>query len=129
MTIRLEDLKPGARVTGLTPDGAVELITTTWVGSDTLTAIFRTAAGGIAERTLFRDDEARLSLSEAGRNWSFEADGELLRLATEASSIIWPHTVSMVYTINRFRRRSLLPELSLVGAPPRSIKKSSGSRL
>lgn len=83
MSLKLEDLKPGARVSGLTPDGPVELIAATWVGSDTLTAIFRTTAGGIAERTLFRDDEARLSLSEAGRNWSFEADEELLRLVTE----------------------------------------------
>jgi len=52
----------------------------TWVGSDTLTVIFRTSAAEIAERTLFRDDEPRLALSEAGRDWSFEADGELLRL-------------------------------------------------
>ncbi len=83
MSLKLEDLKPGARVSGLTPDGPIELIAATWVGSDTLTAIFRTATGGIAERTLFRDDEPHLSLSEAGRNWSFEADGELLRLVTE----------------------------------------------
>ena len=50
MSIRLEDIKPGARVTGLTPDGAVEVAAATWVGSDTLTVIFRTATGGIAER-------------------------------------------------------------------------------
>ena len=65
MNVRLEDLKPGARVTGLTPDEAVEIIAATWVGSDTLTVIFRTSSGGIAERTLFRDDEPRLALSEA----------------------------------------------------------------
>ena len=114
MTIRLEDLKPGARVTGLTPDGAVELITTTWVGSDTLTAIFRTAAGGIAERTLFRDDEARLSLSEAGRNWSFEADGELLRLATEATRIQLAHHFDPYLAIHTSRVMPLPHQISAV---------------
>ena len=72
MSARLEDLKSGARVPGLTPDGTVELVAATWVGSDTLPSIFQV-------------DEVRLSLPEAERNWSFETDGDLLRLVTEAS--------------------------------------------
>ena len=114
MKIRLEDLKPGARVTGLTPDGPVELIAATWVGSDTLTAIFRTTAGGIAERTLFRDDEARLSLSEAGRNWSFEADGELLRLVTEATRIQLAHHFDPYLAIHTSRVIPLPHQISAV---------------
>lgn len=114
MNIRLEDLKPGARVTGLTPDGPVELIAATWVGSDTLTAIFRTTAGGIAERTLFRDDEARLSLSEAGRNWSFEADGELLRLVTEATRIQLAHHFDPYLAIHTSRVIPLPHQISAV---------------
>lgn len=114
MNTRLEDLKPGARVTGLTPDGPVELIAATWVGSDTLTAIFRTTTGGIAERTLFRDDEARLSLSEAGRNWSFEADGELLRLVTEATRIQLAHHFDPYLAIHTSRVIPLPHQISAV---------------
>lgn len=114
MSVKLEDLKPGARVTGLIPDGPVELIAATWVGPDTLTSIFRNAAGGIAERTLFRDDETRLSLSEAGRNWSFEADGELLRLVTEATRIQLAHHFDPYLAIHTSRVMPLPHQISAV---------------
>ena len=41
--------------------------------------------------TLYRDDEYRLNVEEVGRNWSFEADGALLRLVTEANRIKLAH--------------------------------------
>lgn len=114
MTIRLEDVKPGARLTGLIADGAVEVIAATWVGSDTLTAICRSAAGGIIERTLFRDDEARLALAETGRNWSFEADGELLRLVTEATRIQLAHHFDPYLAIHTSRVIPLPHQISAV---------------
>lgn len=114
MSIRLEDVKPGARLTGLIADGAVEVIAATWVGSDTLTAICRSAAGGISERTLFRDDEARLALAETGRNWSFEADGELLRLVTEATRIQLAHHFDPYLAIHTSRVIPLPHQISAV---------------
>ena len=114
MSIRLEDVKPGARLTGLIADGAVEVIAATWVGSDTLTAICRSAAGGIIERTLFRDDEARLALAETGRNWSFEADGELLRLVTEATRIQLAHHFDPYLAIHTSRVMPLPHQISAV---------------
>ena len=45
MDVHLEDIKPGARISGLTPDEAVEIVSVSWVGSDTLTVIFRTSSG------------------------------------------------------------------------------------
>ena len=114
MNIRLEDIKPGARISGLTPDDAVEIVSVSWVGSDTLTVIFRTSSGGIAERTLFRDDEPRLTLSEVGRSWSFEADGELLRLATEATRIQLAHHFDPYLAIHTSRVIPLPHQISAV---------------
>ena len=114
MNARLEDIKPGARVTGLTPDGPAEVIAATWVGSDTLTVIFRTGEGGITERTLFRDDEPRLSLSETGRSWSFEADGDLLRLVTEATRIQLAHHFDPYLAIHTSRVIPLPHQISAV---------------
>jgi len=114
MSLKLEDVKPGARLTGLVPDGAIEVIAATWVGSDTLTAICRSAAGGIIERTLFRDDEARLALAETGRNWSFEADGELLRLVTEATRIQLAHHFDPYLAIHTSRVIPLPHQISAV---------------
>lgn len=114
MTTRLEDLKPGARVTGLIPDSSAEIIAATWVGSDTLTVVIRAGEGGISERTLFRDDEARLALSETGRNWSFEADGDLLRLVTEATRIQLAHHFDPYLAIHTSRVIPLPHQISAV---------------
>jgi hypothetical protein len=40
---------------------------------------------------LYRDDEHRLELELSGRPWSFDADGALLRLVTEANRIKLAH--------------------------------------
>jgi SNF2 family DNA or RNA helicase len=52
-----------------------------------LTVTFRDEAGRVSEQVLFRDDEGRLEKLAAGRPWSFDADGELFRLASEARRI------------------------------------------
>ncbi|EYD70736.1 Superfamily II DNA/RNA helicase, SNF2 family [Limimaricola hongkongensis DSM 17492] len=45
----------------------------------------------MAETTIYRDDEYRIDIQSAGRNWSFDADGALLRLVTEANRIKLAH--------------------------------------
>lgn len=114
MSAHLKDIKPGARVMGLAPDGPVEVVAATWVGSDTQTVIFRTGAGVIAERTLFRDDEPKLALTEAGRSWSFEADGDLLRLVTEATRIQLAHHFDPYLAIHTSRVMPLPHQISAV---------------
>jgi hypothetical protein len=43
------------------------------VGDNALTVYYKTADGKLLERMLFRTDEAKLSLAEAGRPWAFDA--------------------------------------------------------
>ena len=50
----------------------------------TLKVIFRDGEGPLGERLLYRDDEPSLELVEIGRPWSFDGDGDLLRLVSEA---------------------------------------------
>ena len=87
----LEDLKPGATVQGIIGDVSTEIISVEWIGNQAINVVFRGANGNISETTLYRDDEHRLSVEEGGRNWSFEADGALLRLVTEANRIKLAH--------------------------------------
>ena len=110
----LEDIKPGALINGIVPDKPVEVVTSQWVGANTLTVIFRDRDSGIAERTLFRDDEARLSVAATGRNWSFEADGELLRLVTEATRIQLAHHFDPYLAIHTSRVMPLPHQISAV---------------
>ena len=39
------------------------------------------------QELLYREDEPRLSVDEAGRAWSMDADGSLFRLVSEAKRI------------------------------------------
>ena len=88
---KLEDIKSGAFVGGLVPGQTVEVISTDWIGQQAVNVVFRTQDAGVSETTLYRDDEHRISLELAGRLWSFDADGALLRLVTEANRIKLAH--------------------------------------
>lgn len=88
---KLEDIKPGGRVSGVMPGSAVEVVSVEWIGNQAVNVVFRQSGGSVAETTIYRDDEHRLDVQSAGRNWSFDADGALLRLVTEANRIKLAH--------------------------------------
>jgi superfamily II DNA or RNA helicase len=62
-----------------------------WIGDQAINVVFRDQDGAVSERTLYRDDEHGLTLDAKGRPWSFDADGALLRLVTEANRIKLAH--------------------------------------
>lgn len=84
---RLEDLKNGTVVGGVIPNQPVELISVEWIGNQVISIAFRYPSGAISEMMLYREDEHRLEIVQSGRLWSFDADGEMLRLVTEANRI------------------------------------------
>ena len=89
--MKLEDLTPKAVVGGLDPDGAAVVVSAEWHGDSALTLTWRRASGGVAEEILTRADEPRLRIVERGRPWSFDGDGALFRLASEARRIQLAH--------------------------------------
>ena len=88
---KLEDIKNGAVVAGVVPNDQVEIVSVDWIGDQALNLIYRITDGPVSETTLYRDDEHRLSVEQRGRAWSFDADGSLLRLVTEANRIKLAH--------------------------------------
>ena len=87
----LEDIKNGAVIEGIAPGQAVEVVATDWIGEQAINVVYRVSDGLIAETILYRDDEHRLHIVMRGRVWSFDADGALLRLVTEANRIKLAH--------------------------------------
>jgi len=87
----LEDIKNGALVRGIAANQSVQVVSVDWIGDQALNVIYRDQNGAVSESTLYRDDEHRLELDAKGRPWSFDADGALLRLATEANRIKLAH--------------------------------------
>jgi superfamily II DNA or RNA helicase len=88
---RLEDLRRGATVRGILPNGTITVVDAHWHGSDTLELFYRDGNGRVDSQLLFRDAETQLELVTEGRPWSFDADGHLLRLVSEAQRIRLAH--------------------------------------
>lgn len=91
MSARLEDIKNGASVRGVASAQAVQIVSVDWIGDQAVNVVFRDHNGTVAETVLYRDDEHRLEVEQSGRPWSFDADGGLLRLVTEANRIKLAH--------------------------------------
>ncbi len=97
---KLEELKPNASVRGILPDTAVTVVTVQWFGSEALELTFKDAAGRVANQLLYRHDEPRLSIVEQGRPWSFDGDGTLFRLVSEAHRIRLAHLFDPVLAVH-----------------------------
>lgn len=85
--IRLEDIKKDAQIRGIIPNAIVRVITVEPVGENAITVYYKDNAGKLEEQMFFRSDEARLSLAQEGRSWSFDAPGEEFKLGLEAYRI------------------------------------------
>jgi SNF2 family DNA or RNA helicase len=88
---RLEDLKRGATVKGVLPDALVTVVDVQWHGSTVAELIYKDAAGRLGSELLYRDREPSLEIVTTGRPWSFDGDGALFRLASEAYRIRLAH--------------------------------------
>jgi superfamily II DNA or RNA helicase len=84
---KLEDLKRNASVNGIMPSGQVTVVDVAWHGSNAVTLTYRDAEGRTGQELVYRDREPTLEVVEAGRPWSFDGDGSLFRLASEAHRI------------------------------------------
>jgi SNF2 family DNA or RNA helicase len=84
--VKLEDLSSGVRVTGVVPGETVVVVAAQWHGSDALELTYKTLDGGLRQQVLFRADEAKLQLSDAGSR-PFDAEAGEFRLVAEAQRI------------------------------------------
>ncbi len=97
--LKLEDLRPNASVRGILSDAVVEVVSVQWHGSDALTLLYR-GTSGVDEEILYRHDEPRLSIVEAGRPWSFDGNGADFRLVAEAHRIKLAHLFDPILAVH-----------------------------
>lgn len=83
----LEDLVAGARVAGLAGSGPVVVVDTQWHGVNFVTVTYRDEQGRTDSAVLGRDQQAGLTITEAGTGPAFDGDPEAWRLAAEALRI------------------------------------------
>ncbi|MFZ2781350.1 MAG: helicase-related protein [Rectinemataceae bacterium] len=98
--LKLEDLKPKAVVRGILPEAVAIVVNVTWFGSEALELTYKDPLGHVANLLLYRSDEDRLYLVESGRPWSFDGDGSLFRLVSEAQRISLAHLFDPVLAVH-----------------------------
>ena len=98
--MRLEDLRPLTTIKGVHPDGTATVVSVQWFGSEAVELTYKTPAGEVSDELLFRDDEARLEVVAQGQPWSFDGDGALFRLVSEAQRIRLAHLFDPVLAVH-----------------------------
>lgn len=73
---RLEQLTPGARVTGLAGAGAVQVVAIRWVGANAQVVTYADDQGRTGQAIANRDLEPRLHLDGPARSHAFDGDAE-----------------------------------------------------
>lgn len=108
---RLEDLKEGASVKGIRPDGPVTIINVKWHGDSVVDLTYKESSGRPGNEPLFRDREPTLDVIEPEQSWSLSADATMLRLVSEV------YRVRMAYVFDS----PLAVHTSLIGPLPQQI--------
>lgn len=97
---KLEELTRGAAVKGILPDCLVTVIDVKWYGSAAVELTYKDPAGKPNVVLLYRDREPTLEIGETGRPWSFDGDGKLFRLVSEAHRINLAHLFDPLLAIH-----------------------------
>ena len=84
---KLESITKGTYLSGLIPNQTVEVIDVIWHGSDTIEITFKNSLGNVNNEILYRDSESSIELVKGSAPWSFNANSELFKLASEAYRI------------------------------------------
>ena len=116
---RLEEITRGASVKGVLPDGLVTVVDVAWHGSAVIELTYKDALGHLGSELIYRDREPTLEIVEAGRPWSFDGNGALLRLVSEAYRIRLAHLFDPLLAVHT----------SLVEPPPHQITAVYGEML
>jgi len=98
--ITLEQLQINTTLRGIVPGASVTVVSVQWFGSEALELTYKTSDGKVANELLYRHDEPRLEIVEQGRPWSFDGDGALFRLVSEAQRIRLAHLFDPVLAVH-----------------------------
>ena len=88
---RLEDITVGSSVSGLASKETVTVVAVQWYGTAVLEVTFKDGKGHLASQLIYRENESSIEILDNKLPWSFDADGNLLRLASEAYRINLAH--------------------------------------
>jgi SNF2 family DNA or RNA helicase len=116
---KLEDITRGAAIKGVLPDGLVTVVDVKWIGSVALELTYKDSGGRLGNELIYRDREPTIEVVIVGKPWSFDGDGSLFRLVSEA------HRIRLAYLFDPL----LAVHTSLVEPLPHQITAVYGEML
>lgn len=108
-----DNLKPGARIKGLAANAIAEIVQISHFGPDAINVVFR-ADGKVRERLVYRGEDTGFEFVGAGRGFAFDADGSLLRLASEAYRVRLAYLFDPYLAISASRIEALPHQITAV---------------
>ena len=86
---------------GVVHDALVEVVSVRWFGDSAIELTYKIpTTGSVGTCLLYRDDEVGLDILEHGLPWSFDGDGDLFRLVSEAQRIRLAHLFDPVLAVH-----------------------------
>ena len=85
--VKLEELTRGSMINGILPNQSITVIEAKWHGAEVVELTYKDTNGQPYTELLFRDREPTLEIVTVGKPWSFDGDGDTLRLVSEAHRI------------------------------------------
>lgn len=111
---RLEDLQIDMSMKGILPDSLVTVVSVKWYGDAALELTYKTPSGQVSNEILYRSDEERLEIAAEGAPWSFDGDGSLFRLVSEAHRIKLAHLFDPVLAVHTSQVEPLPHQITAV---------------
>ncbi|MBY5549638.1 DUF3883 domain-containing protein [Rhizobium leguminosarum] len=108
-----EEIKPGSRIRGLDASGIAEVVSVSHFGADAMNLVFR-VNGKVVERLLYRGEDVGLDFISGGRAYAFDADPELLRLASEAYRVRLAHLFDPYLAVSASQIEALPHQITAV---------------
>lgn len=88
---RLEDITIGSHLTGIAGEEPVHVVAVQWYGTNVIEITYKNHMGVPGTQLLYREDEDHIGVKDDHLPWSFDADGNQVRLASEAYRIGLAH--------------------------------------
>lgn len=88
---RLEDVTVGSRLLGIAGNEPVSVVAVQWYGTNVIEITYKNSMGVPGTQLLYREDEINIQVEDNHLPWSFDADGNKVRLASEAYRISLAH--------------------------------------
>lgn len=97
--VRLEEIQKGMTLEGVVP-GQVVRVRMAELNGDSLDLIYEDSNGGVNQTVLFRESEGVVQPSDRTGGWTYDADGGLFRLTSEAYRIRLAHLFDPFIAVN-----------------------------